>query len=123
MQLDEAISIKNTDLAKELRLPPVKLHCSSTMPLLCFAVYWGLLCPTDSLRALPLSLPNTCTHTHTHTHTPSLASSPTLTLLLLVFFSLFAVLAEDAIQAAIKDFKTKQDTKGEEESEGAQAHA
>jgi len=59
--LDEAISIKNTDLAKELRLPPVKLHCS--------------------------------------------------------------MLAEDAIQAAIKDFKTKQDTKGEEESEGAQAHA
>ncbi|EGD74381.1 iron-sulfur cluster assembly enzyme ISCU [Salpingoeca rosetta] len=26
--LDEAMSIKNTDLAKELRLPPVKLHCS-----------------------------------------------------------------------------------------------
>eukprot|EP00051_Salpingoeca_urceolata_P026228 m.476555 g.476555 ORF g.476555 m.476555 type:complete len:165 (-) comp20564_c0_seq1:41-535(-) len=26
--LDEALRIKNTDLAKELRLPPVKLHCS-----------------------------------------------------------------------------------------------
>ncbi|VDO12537.1 unnamed protein product [Rodentolepis nana] len=27
--LDEASNIKNTDIAKELRLPPVKLHCSS----------------------------------------------------------------------------------------------
>nr|CDS30292.1 iron sulfur cluster assembly enzyme ISCU [Hymenolepis microstoma] len=26
--LDEASNIKNTDIAKELRLPPVKLHCS-----------------------------------------------------------------------------------------------
>jgi len=27
-QIDEASSIKNTDIAKELCLPPVKLHCS-----------------------------------------------------------------------------------------------
>lgn len=26
--LDEAVAIKNTDIAKELCLPPVKLHCS-----------------------------------------------------------------------------------------------
>ena len=26
--VDEAASIKNTDIAKELCLPPVKLHCS-----------------------------------------------------------------------------------------------
>lgn len=26
--IDEAITIKNTDIAKELCLPPVKLHCS-----------------------------------------------------------------------------------------------
>uniref|UniRef100_A0A1A8RAW0 Iron-sulfur cluster scaffold homolog n=1 Tax=Nothobranchius rachovii TaxID=451742 RepID=A0A1A8RAW0_9TELE len=26
--LDEALNIKNTDIAKELSLPPVKLHCS-----------------------------------------------------------------------------------------------
>jgi NifU-like protein involved in Fe-S cluster formation len=26
--LDQALSIKNTDIAKELSLPPVKLHCS-----------------------------------------------------------------------------------------------
>ena len=28
-QIDEASQIKNTDIAKELSLPPVKLHCSS----------------------------------------------------------------------------------------------
>uniref|UniRef100_A0A8D2MTZ1 NIF system FeS cluster assembly NifU N-terminal domain-containing protein n=1 Tax=Zonotrichia albicollis TaxID=44394 RepID=A0A8D2MTZ1_ZONAL len=27
--VDEALKIKNTDIAKELCLPPVKLHCSS----------------------------------------------------------------------------------------------
>ena len=27
-KLDEAVMIKNTDIAQELRLPPVKLHCS-----------------------------------------------------------------------------------------------
>lgn len=53
--VEEAMSIKNTDLAKELRLPPVKLHCS--------------------------------------------------------------MLAEDAIQAAVKDFKTKNET----EAQAAQA--
>jgi NifU-like protein involved in Fe-S cluster formation len=29
LSLDEAEKIKNTDIAKELCLPPVKLHCSS----------------------------------------------------------------------------------------------
>merc|ERR1739842_155988 len=47
--LDEAASIKNSDIAKELSLPPVKLHCS--------------------------------------------------------------MLAEDAIKAALKDYKTKQEAK------------
>ena len=28
--VEEALTIKNTDIAKELCLPPVKLHCSST---------------------------------------------------------------------------------------------
>lgn len=27
--VDEALTLKNTDIAKELSLPPVKLHCSS----------------------------------------------------------------------------------------------
>lgn len=29
LQVDDALKIKNTDIAKELCLPPVKLHCSS----------------------------------------------------------------------------------------------
>jgi hypothetical protein len=29
LQVTEATDIKNTDIAKELSLPPVKLHCSS----------------------------------------------------------------------------------------------
>lgn len=29
MSLEEAGKIRNTDIAKELSLPPVKLHCSS----------------------------------------------------------------------------------------------
>lgn len=28
VQVDEALKIKNTEIAKELSLPPVKLHCS-----------------------------------------------------------------------------------------------
>ena len=28
MTLDDAAKIKNTEIAKELSLPPVKLHCS-----------------------------------------------------------------------------------------------
>ncbi|KAJ2338301.1 iron-binding protein [Coemansia sp. RSA 2673] len=28
MSLDDALKIRNTDIAKELCLPPVKLHCS-----------------------------------------------------------------------------------------------
>ena len=33
MSLEEAGKIKNTEIAKELCLPPVKLHCSSAYPL------------------------------------------------------------------------------------------
>ena len=29
LQVDDASTIKNSDIAKELSLPPVKLHCSS----------------------------------------------------------------------------------------------
>jgi len=32
LSLEEAGKIKNTEIAKELALPPVKLHCSSTQP-------------------------------------------------------------------------------------------
>jgi len=35
--LDEAATIKNTQLAEELALPPVKIHCLSGKDLLCAA--------------------------------------------------------------------------------------
>ena len=31
VQVDDAKDIKNTEIAKELSLPPVKLHCSSKL--------------------------------------------------------------------------------------------
>ena len=31
LKTDEAMKVKNTDIAKELCLPPVKLHCSSNI--------------------------------------------------------------------------------------------
>jgi nitrogen fixation NifU-like protein len=36
LTLEEAAKIKNTIIAKELSLPPVKLHCSSMCVCLCF---------------------------------------------------------------------------------------
>lgn len=36
LSLDEAGKIKNTEIAKELALPPVKLHCSSAFMRLVF---------------------------------------------------------------------------------------
>ena len=60
LQMDEALKIKNTDIAKELSLPPVKLHCSSE-----YLSFFGKnfpvsfsLCPiglfTKRIRFLPL---------------------------------------------------------------------
>ena len=63
-KIEEAAGIKNSDIAKELSLPPVKLHCSSKS-----------LC------------------------------NITLNYLDVIFF--ISVLAEDAIKAALKDYKTK----------------
>ena len=45
LSLDEAGKIKNTEIAKELALPPVKLHCSS--------VYMSLFPPLTQLTLLP----------------------------------------------------------------------
>jgi iron-sulfur cluster assembly enzyme ISCU, mitochondrial len=39
LSLEDAEKIKNTEIAKELCLPPVKLHCSSAFLILCFHVY------------------------------------------------------------------------------------
>ena len=70
LSLDEAGKIKNTEIAKELSLPPVKLHCSS--------VYISRFLPFTQLIL------------------PSLA-----------------VLAEDAIRSAIKDYRSKRSLQSE----------
>lgn len=48
MTLDEAGAVKNTMIAKELSLPPVKLHCSSTY----------LLRPFNSMKMIDLQMTN-----------------------------------------------------------------
>ena len=76
--MDEALRIKNTDLARALKLPPVKLHCSSSF--FAFLFYF-----------------------------PHARRQPRQMLYCMGFFPVcWAVLAEDAIQAAIKDFRSKQ---------------
>lgn len=65
--IDEAGKLKNTDIAKELSLPPVKLHCSSK-----FCRFW----------CVDLWWVN--------------------------YFDIL-VLAEDAIKAALADYKTKKE--------------
>jgi len=59
--LNEAASITNSDIAKELHLPPVKLHCSSTR-LAAAAASGGRGRRThwDDPRAL--RRPNACSH-------------------------------------------------------------
>lgn len=42
-QVDEALMIKNTDIAKELCLPPVKLHCSSMFSVISFTLLFFYL--------------------------------------------------------------------------------
>lgn len=50
--VDDAGSIKNTDIAKELSLPPVKLHCSSK--------YFARGC--SSFTRAVTTIPNVCYH-------------------------------------------------------------
>lgn len=38
--VDEALKLKNTDIAKELSLPPVKLHCSSKFVVIFYQFYY-----------------------------------------------------------------------------------
>ncbi|OON14459.1 FeS cluster assembly scaffold IscU, partial [Opisthorchis viverrini] len=73
--VNEASSIRNSDIAKELKLPPVKLHCSSK-----FRFQMAIM------RLTPV-------------YTPGL--SPDFHIILL---------AEDAIKAALSDYKKKQDS-------------
>ena len=56
LSLDEAGKIKNTEIAKELALPPVKLHCSSvyTPPTPCLRLLLTLSVPVlaeDAIRS------------------------------------------------------------------------
>lgn len=78
--IDEAGKLKNSDIAKELSLPPVKLHCSSefffSSVWYAFDCRWG----DDQWGSLFKN-----------------------------FFPLSLVLAEDAIKAALADYKIKQD--------------
>lgn len=79
-QVDEALTIKNTDIAKELCLPPVKLHCSSKFLVI---LYWCFLFQISVRMAVYLTL-----------NWPP------------IFLS--SVLAEDAIKAALADYRLKQ---------------
>lgn len=72
-QVDEALMIKNTDIAKELSLPPVKLHCSSKFIQLYFVCLFQI-------------------NPHMYVTSKCLSS----------------VLAEDAIKAALADYRVKQ---------------
>jgi iron-sulfur cluster assembly enzyme ISCU, mitochondrial len=54
LSLEEAGKIKNTEIAKELCLPPVKLHCSSGLPtylLLCFDTDSCPVLAEDAIRS------------------------------------------------------------------------
>ena len=73
LSLEEAEKIKNTEIAKELCLPPVKLHCSS----------------------------------ESHASSSQYLSSDTP-----------AVLAEDAIRSAIRDYRTKRSKIGNPKKSG-----
>ena len=70
--VDSAAKIKNTDIAKELSLPPVKLHCSSNQV---FDIFFKKIFLSNRIASV--------------------------------------VLAEDAIRAALKDYKTKVEEKAE----------
>ena len=76
-QVDDAGKIKNSDIAKELSLPPVKLHCSSA----------------------------NIKFNYASAHQQHVVS--------IVFHLSPAVLAEDAIKAALKDYKLKQQDREE----------
>lgn len=71
LSLEEAEKIKNSDIAEELCLPPVKLHCSSEYPplsvLQCYLTWdaqclrrtlSGLLSRTTDRSVLPLQTPS-----------------------------------------------------------------
>ena len=57
--MDEALQIKNSDIAKELRLPPVKIHCSCmcTSAMRCCAWRYPQRPRTNTMLLQPLMCP------------------------------------------------------------------
>ena len=118
-KIDDATKIKNTEIAKELSLPPVKLHCSSkwfshaSRPLswlwecrtrlfyrsknfLCFLLQFGCM-GLYRVAEFDFCINVLCPFPYT---VLSCANEPSV--------AFFTVLAEDAIKAALKDYKVKQ---------------
>lgn len=64
LSLDEAGKIKNTEIAKELCLPPVKLHCSSECPFISLSLHIYL--PTYPIHpTILLSISSSFSHPST----------------------------------------------------------
>lgn len=49
--LEEASKIRNTDIARELSLPPVKLHCSSKMNFMDILILLLLVLAEDAIKS------------------------------------------------------------------------
>ncbi|TGZ48088.1 Iron-sulfur cluster assembly enzyme ISCU, mitochondrial [Temnothorax longispinosus] len=98
--VDEALSLKNTDIAKELCLPPVKLHCSTSQQH-CISRMRQTLCTTFR------KCKNLIKYLMEHQDF----------VILVQFFLQIAVLAEDAIKAALSDYRIKRQSKTKEKDE------
>ncbi|KAG5457105.1 MAG: iron sulfur cluster assembly protein 1, mitochondrial precursor, partial [Olpidium bornovanus] len=91
---DEALRIKNTTIAKELALPPVKLHCSSKLPYRDF-------CRSKTGTAA-FHFPNLLFVLIVGRRDKSINAYCRV-----AYLHLDAVLAEDAVKAAIRDWQSK----------------
>lgn len=103
--MDEAMKIKNTEIAKELSLPPVKLHCSSKLILKSYLIISfidKILIILCSLDFELLTFRNLCFYFVYY------RCGFTLIVELTNGTILLSVLAEDAIKAALQDYKKKQ---------------
>ena len=90
--VDEALTIKNTDVASELNLPPVKIHCS--------------ILAEDAIKAAIAD------YRKKHTLAETIKNTDIARHLALPPVKIHcSVLAEDAIKAAIADYRAKQQKK------------
>lgn len=91
--VEECLSIKNTDIAAHLKLPPVKLHCSMLAVSFfswCCCVWTYPMPPPFLVPYATFAAPPRSPLTHNYPHP-------------VIFFTL----QEDAIKAAIKDYQSK----------------